>query len=80
MSQFRQSLLEAVNDYRRQHGAKPLSLCPVLSKEAQDWAEHLISIGALQNSRKGYGETLSYKWTSSMVPPTGKIVILQMGL
>lgn len=71
LSQFRQSLLEAVNDYRRQHGAKPLSLCPVLSKEAQDWAEHLISIGALQNSRKGYGETLSYKWTSSMVPPTG---------
>nr|XP_021327299.1 ancylostoma secreted protein isoform X1 [Danio rerio] len=72
--QFRQSLLKAVNDYRRQHGAKPLSLCPVLSKEAQDWAAHLASIGALQNSRKGYGETLSYKWTSSMVPPTGKEV------
>lgn len=75
LSQFRQSLLEAQNDYRRQHGARPLSLCPILSKEAQDWATHLISINALKNSGKGHGETMSYKWTSNMVPPTGKLVI-----
>uniref|UniRef100_A0A8C1J1S2 GLI pathogenesis-related 2 n=1 Tax=Cyprinus carpio TaxID=7962 RepID=A0A8C1J1S2_CYPCA len=74
LSQFRQSLLEAQNDYRRQHGARPLSLCSVLTKEAQDWAAHLISINALKNSSKGYGETMSYKWTSTMVPPTGKEV------
>uniref|UniRef100_A0A671QZS7 GLI pathogenesis-related 2 n=1 Tax=Sinocyclocheilus anshuiensis TaxID=1608454 RepID=A0A671QZS7_9TELE len=74
LSQFRQSLLEAQNDYRRQHGARPLSLCPILSKEAQDWAAHLISINALKNSSKGYGETMSYKWTSTMVPPTGNEV------
>ncbi|XP_042612240.1 ancylostoma secreted protein-like isoform X2 [Cyprinus carpio] len=74
LSQFRQSLLEAQNDYRRQHGARPLSMCPILSKEAQDWAAHLISINALKNSSKGYGETMSYKWTSTMVPPTGKEV------
>ncbi|XP_043096863.1 uncharacterized protein glipr2 isoform X2 [Puntigrus tetrazona] len=72
LSQFRQSLLEAQNDYRQQHGARPLSLCSVLSKEAQDWAAHLISINALKNSSKGYGETMSYKWTSTLVPPTGK--------
>ncbi|XP_067294771.1 GLI pathogenesis-related 2 isoform X2 [Pseudorasbora parva] len=74
LSQFRQSLLEAQNDYRRQHGARPLSLCPILSKEAQDWAAHLISINTLKNSGKGHGETMSYKWTSTMVPPTGKEV------
>ncbi|RXN10335.1 ancylostoma secreted -like protein [Labeo rohita] len=74
LSQFRQSLLDTQNDYRRQHGARPLSLCPILSKEAQDWAAHLISINALKNSSKGYGETMSYKWTSTMVPPTGKEV------
>ncbi|XP_016130756.1 uncharacterized protein [Sinocyclocheilus grahami] len=74
LSQFRQSLLEAQNDYRRQHGARALSLCPILNKEAQDWAAHLISINALKNSSKGYGETMSYKWTSTMVPPTGNEV------
>ncbi|XP_026104089.1 uncharacterized protein LOC113075622 isoform X1 [Carassius auratus] len=74
LSQFRQSLLEAQNNYRRQHGARPLSLCPILSKEAQDWAAHLISINTLNSSSKGYGETMSYKWTSTMVPPTGKEV------
>ncbi|XP_056123432.1 uncharacterized protein glipr2 isoform X1 [Rhinichthys klamathensis goyatoka] len=74
LSQFRQTLLEAQNEYRRQHGARPLSLCPILSKEAQDWAAHLISINALKNSGKGHGETMSYKWTSNMVHPTGKEV------
>ncbi|XP_051513474.1 uncharacterized protein glipr2 isoform X2 [Myxocyprinus asiaticus] len=72
LSQFRQSLLEAQNHYRRQHGARLLSLCPILCKEAQDWAAHLISINALKNSGKGHGENMSYKWTSNMVPPTGK--------
>ncbi|XP_056603219.1 uncharacterized protein glipr2 [Triplophysa dalaica] len=71
LSQFRQSLLDAQNYYRQQHGSHPLSLCPVLSKEAQDWAAHLVSINTLKNSGKGHGEALSYKWTSSMVPPTG---------
>ncbi|CAM4545494.1 unnamed protein product [Leuciscus chuanchicus] len=69
LSQFRQSLLEAQNDYRRQHGARPLSLCPILSKEVQDWTAH--SINALKNSGKDHGETMSYKWTSNMVHPTG---------
>ncbi|XP_073716607.1 GLI pathogenesis-related 2 isoform X1 [Misgurnus anguillicaudatus] len=72
LSQFRQSLLDAQNNYRRQHGARPFSLCPTLCKEAQDWAAHLISINTLMNSGKGHGETMSYKWTSNMVPPTGK--------
>ncbi|XP_057184904.1 uncharacterized protein glipr2 isoform X2 [Triplophysa rosa] len=71
LSQFRQSLLDAQNYYRQQHGSQPLSLCPVLSKEAQDWAAHLVSINTLKNSGKGHGEALSYKWTSNMVPPTG---------
>ncbi|XP_051981285.1 uncharacterized protein LOC127642891 isoform X1 [Xyrauchen texanus] len=71
-SQFCQSLFEAQNHYRRQHGARPLLLCPILCKEAQDWAAHLISINAMKNSGKGYGENMSYKWTSNIVPPTGK--------
>ncbi|TRY83204.1 hypothetical protein DNTS_035115 [Danionella cerebrum] len=74
LSRFRQSLLETENDYRKQHGARPLSLCPVLNKEAQDWASHLIKINALKNSGKGHGETMAYNWTSTMQPPTGKEV------
>uniref|UniRef100_A0A8C1J0L5 Golgi-associated plant pathogenesis-related protein 1 n=1 Tax=Cyprinus carpio TaxID=7962 RepID=A0A8C1J0L5_CYPCA len=67
LSQFRQSLLEAQNDYRRQHGARPLSLCSVLTKEAQDWAAHLISINALKNSSKGYGETILFNSTDTFL-------------
>uniref|UniRef100_A0A4W4G4X2 SCP domain-containing protein n=1 Tax=Electrophorus electricus TaxID=8005 RepID=A0A4W4G4X2_ELEEL len=63
----------SVNRYRQRHRVQPVSLCPTLSKEAQDWAAHLVSIKTLKNSQKGHGESMSYKWTSTLAAPTGKL-------
>ncbi|XP_072528472.1 GLI pathogenesis-related 2 [Salminus brasiliensis] len=73
-SQFSSQLLEAMNSYRQRHGVSPLSHCPTLSKEAQEWAAHLVSLNTLKNSKKGHGETMSYKWTSTLIAPTGQEV------
>ncbi|XP_062844359.1 GLI pathogenesis-related 2 [Trichomycterus rosablanca] len=70
--EFSHQLLEAMNRYRQRHGVPVLSLCPSLCKEAQGWAAHLVSINTLKNSGKGHGETMSYKWTSTLVAPTGE--------
>ncbi|XP_017553191.1 uncharacterized protein glipr2 isoform X2 [Pygocentrus nattereri] len=72
--QFPSQLLAAMNHYRQRHGVHPLSQCPVLSKEAKEWAAHLVSIKTLKNSKKGHGETMSYKWTSTLTAPTGEEV------
>lgn len=71
LDQFSRSLLDTVNRFRKQHGAGPLKLSPALSKEAQDWAEHLLQIKALQSSDTEHGENLWYRWASSTAPPTG---------
>ncbi|KAK1787785.1 hypothetical protein P4O66_016266, partial [Electrophorus voltai] len=74
LAQFRNQLLAAVNRYRQRHRVQPVSLCPTLSKEAQDWAAHLVSIKTLKNSQKGHGESMSYKWTSTLAAPTAEEV------
>ncbi|KAL7838345.1 hypothetical protein AOLI_G00267490 [Acnodon oligacanthus] len=74
LAQFPSQLLAAMNQYRQRHGVRPLTQCPVLSKEAKEWAAHLVSIKVLKNSKKGHGETMSYKWTSTLTAPTGEEV------
>ncbi|XP_041098587.1 uncharacterized protein LOC121309627 [Polyodon spathula] len=71
LDRFSLSLLDTVNRFRKQHGAGPLKRNPALSKEAQDWAEHLLQIKALQSSDTEHGENLWYRWASSTAPPTG---------
>ncbi|KAJ8346421.1 hypothetical protein SKAU_G00278220 [Synaphobranchus kaupii] len=74
LNKFRQSLVEAHNVYRKQHGAEPLKHCPALSKEAQDWAAHLTGIATLKNSDEEHGQSFWNRWSSSTVPPTGSEV------
>lgn len=73
LAQFSSQTVETINHYRKRHGVRPLSLCPALSKEAQEWAAHLVSINTLKNSGKGHGECMSYKFTSTLTAPTGKL-------
>ncbi|KAL2100078.1 hypothetical protein ACEWY4_004472 [Coilia grayii] len=74
-NEFRESAVDAMNRYRRQHGAKPLSLCPSLSKEAQDWAASLAASRTLRNHGKGHGESLWYQSGSSAATPDGSDVV-----
>ncbi|KAJ8286470.1 hypothetical protein GJAV_G00039590 [Gymnothorax javanicus] len=74
LEKFRRSLCEAQNVYRRQHGAEPLKLSPSLSKEAQDWAAHLLSIKTLRSSEEEHGQNFWNRWSSDTTPPTGSEV------
>uniref|UniRef100_A0A4W5RB06 GLI pathogenesis-related 2 n=2 Tax=Hucho hucho TaxID=62062 RepID=A0A4W5RB06_9TELE len=74
LGQFGQALLKSLNQYRSQHGALPLVLSPALTREAQDWAAHLVSINTLMNSGKGHGENIFYCSGSSTATPTGSDV------
>ncbi|XP_076868031.1 GLI pathogenesis-related 2 [Brachyhypopomus gauderio] len=68
--QFRNQLLAVLNRYRQRHGVQPVTLCPALSKEAQEWAAHLVSTKTLKNSQRGHGESMSYKWMSTLEAPS----------
>ncbi|XP_043914400.1 uncharacterized protein LOC122790830 [Protopterus annectens] len=68
---FCKELLDAHNKYRSLHGVSPLRMNPDLTKEAQNWAEHLVGIQALKNSNTNYGENLWYRWGNCMNPPKG---------
>ncbi|XP_076139737.1 GLI pathogenesis-related 2 [Alosa pseudoharengus] len=74
-SEFSLSALDTMNGYRRQHRAKPLSLCPSLSKEAQEWADFLLKSKMLRNHGKGHGESLWYQSGSSVATPKGSDVV-----
>ncbi|XP_071207332.1 GLI pathogenesis-related 2 isoform X1 [Salvelinus alpinus] len=74
LGQFGRALLKSLNQYRSQHGALPLVLSPALTREAQDWAAHLVSINTLMNSGKGHGENIFYCSGSSTATPTGSDV------
>ncbi|XP_031433414.1 uncharacterized protein glipr2 isoform X2 [Clupea harengus] len=67
--------VDTMNSYRRQHRAKPLSRCPSLSKEAQDWAAFLVNSKMLRNHGKGHGESLWYQSGSSTDTPKGSDVV-----
>uniref|UniRef100_F7C095 GLI pathogenesis-related 2 n=1 Tax=Xenopus tropicalis TaxID=8364 RepID=F7C095_XENTR len=72
---FEQEALDAHNKYRRQHGAPQLQLSRELCDSSQKWADHLLSINALQHSNTANGENLWYKWNSSMRDASGAEVV-----
>ncbi|KAI1882369.1 hypothetical protein AGOR_G00249970 [Albula goreensis] len=74
LEKFTRTLIEAQNAYRKKHGAEPLKHCPALSKEAQDWAAHLVSISMLKNSEEEHGQNFWYRGTASSELPTGSEV------
>ncbi|MEE6504714.1 hypothetical protein FKM82_005310 [Ascaphus truei] len=74
-STFEQDILETHNMYRHQHGVPPLQLSRELSESSQKWADHLLSINALQHSNTTHGENLWYKWNSSMRDASGTEVV-----
>ncbi|XP_067868879.1 GLI pathogenesis-related 2 [Heterodontus francisci] len=55
---FAAQLLKSVNEYRAKHGAKPLTLNPVISEKAEKWAKHLLNSKTLQHSDTSYGENI----------------------
>lgn len=75
-STFEQEALDTHNKYRRLHGAPPLQLSRELSESGQKWANHLLSINALQHSNTNNGENLWYKWNSSVRDASGKLLLL----
>lgn len=74
-STFEQEALDTHNKYRRLHGAPPLQLSRELSESSQKWANHLLSINALQHSNTNNGENLWYKWNSSVRDASGSEVV-----
>ncbi|XP_034152939.1 uncharacterized protein LOC105021790 isoform X1 [Esox lucius] len=71
---FVRDLLTSLNQYRSQHGAGRLELSSALTREAQEWADHLISINRLMNSNRGHGENILCLSGSSKTAPTGSHV------
>ncbi|XP_029109052.1 GLI pathogenesis-related 2 isoform X2 [Scleropages formosus] len=71
LEHFIQSLLKEQNQYRKQHGAQPLVQSAALSKEAQDWAIHLVGIQILKNTDKQYGQNMWYRCGSNKATPEG---------
>ncbi|XP_077332352.1 Golgi-associated plant pathogenesis-related protein 1-like isoform X1 [Lithobates pipiens] len=65
LRQFEASFLSAHNKYRKLHGSPPLKLNRNLCSSAQKWADHLLSIRALQHSNSGLGENIYYKSSSN---------------
>ncbi|XP_069039377.1 GLI pathogenesis-related 2 isoform X2 [Lepisosteus oculatus] len=72
LSSFDKEFLDTHNDYRKKHGAPPLTLSRELSKTAQAWADHLLSIKTLQHSETKNGENVYYAWSSAPKKLTGK--------
>ncbi|KAK4292159.1 hypothetical protein Pmani_035049 [Petrolisthes manimaculis] len=64
---FAQDCLKAHNDYRKKHGASPLTLSKKLNQFAKDWADNLAKRDILQHrpSNNSYGENLYVCWSSN---------------
>ncbi|XP_066436116.1 uncharacterized protein [Eleutherodactylus coqui] len=75
LSAFEQEALDCHNQHRRSHGAPPLQLSRELCESSQKWADHLLSINALQHSNTNHGENLWYKWNSSVRDASGSEVV-----
>ncbi|XP_039630178.1 uncharacterized protein LOC120542095 isoform X1 [Polypterus senegalus] len=75
MAEFETEALECHNAYRKLHGVPALSLSRELCQDAQQWANHLASLGTIQHSNSNYGENLYCKWSSNKADATGKDVV-----
>lgn len=62
ISTFALESLNAHNQYRRKHGAPALSICPKLTKVAQNYAETIAKKDSLVHSNNDYGENLFASW------------------
>ncbi|MGH0158475.1 UNVERIFIED_CONTAM: hypothetical protein FKN15_058117, partial [Acipenser sinensis] len=74
-SGFEAEVLETHNAYRRQHGAPSLRLDAGLCRESQEWANHLLSLRALQHSDTSYGENIWFSWSSDKTDATGEEIV-----
>ncbi|XP_069465934.1 uncharacterized protein [Ambystoma mexicanum] len=74
-NQFEQEALDTHNLYRQQHGAPPLRLSSELCEVSQRWADHLLSINALQHSNTTNGENIWYKWNSNVRDASGMEIV-----
>ncbi|XP_032904586.1 uncharacterized protein LOC116990755 [Amblyraja radiata] len=67
-------LLESVNEHRASHGARPLTLSPAISKNAEKWAEHLVASRTMQHSDTPHGENIWYQQGPAGLQVTGQDV------
>ena len=59
--EFKNDILKAHNECRRQHGAAPLKWNSRLATEAQNWAKELAQRNCIQHSSSNdYGENICY--------------------
>lgn len=62
-------MISAHNTYRRKHGAPPLSWSPAAASKAQQWANHLGSVGKLQHgNHEGMGQNLAFYSGGTLTP------------
>lgn len=66
---FSRDILKAHNNYRKKHGAPPLSWSAPAAKKAQQWANHLASIGRMQHgNHEGMGQNIAYMSGATLTP------------
>ncbi|CAF1064353.1 unnamed protein product [Adineta ricciae] len=71
--EFVHEALQVHNDLRRKHGVEPLRLNNDLCKLAQQWANHLVTTGALVHSKTKYrNEPVGENLRCQSWPVTGK--------
>ncbi|KAJ8733762.1 hypothetical protein PYW07_014313 [Mythimna separata] len=62
---FDEEFLRAHNEYRKNHGVKPLELNKKLSKLAEDWAKTLAKKGKTEHrDQNEYGENIFSAWST----------------
>ncbi|XP_072908191.1 GLI pathogenesis-related 2 isoform X2 [Hemitrygon akajei] len=71
---FASQLLKSVNEYRKKHGAKPLTLNPDISEKATKWAKHLVTSRTLQHSDTSHGENIWCQQSTGRQEVTGQQV------
>ena len=61
---FAQNGLKAHNMFRKIHNAPAMTIDESMSKEAEEYAKKLASMGTLQHAQTDYGENLAMKCSS----------------
>jgi CRISPR/Cas system-associated endoribonuclease Cas2 len=66
--QYQQYALEAHNEHRARHCVSPLELDDIISRSAQNYAQHLAKINQMVHSgTSGLGENLYMQWSSVVI-------------
>jgi len=66
--QYQQYTLAAHNRYRARHCVSPLELDDIISRSAQNYAQHLAKINQMVHSgTSGLGENLYMQWSSVVI-------------